>query len=146
MSNDTTKASEIVFSPRLLAVLAAINPVLLLAVGFVLNRGIDSAKLKIEQNQAQIQDLKTAAETSSINARIQVDKVKVIQDFLHDLPEIDGFHLFHDYSFVTFSTRRSKPLGCRLKPFTLARVATTWTSWSTKSHGASSTMRRCALR
>lgn len=85
MSNDITKASEIVFWPRLLAVLAAINPVLLLLVGFFLNRGIDSAKLKIEQNQAQIQDLKTAAETSSINTRTQVDKVKVIQDFLAEL-------------------------------------------------------------
>ncbi len=85
MPNEITKTSENVSWPRLLAVLAAINPILLLVVGFVLNRGIDSAKLKIEQNQAQIQDLKTAAETSSINARIQVDKVKVIQDFLAEL-------------------------------------------------------------
>src|SRR5215467_6810626 len=46
-------------------------------------------------------------------------------DAAHDVPEIDGFHLVHDYSFVTFSTRRSKPLGCRLKPFRLVRVATT---------------------
>jgi hypothetical protein len=85
VANDMVRISEIVFSPRLLAVLAAINPILLLVVGIVLNRGIDSAKLKIEQNQAQIQDLKTAAETSSIHARIQVDKVKVIQDFLTEL-------------------------------------------------------------
>jgi hypothetical protein len=83
--NDVGKVSESVFWPRVLAVLAAINPILLLVIGFVLNRGIDSAKLKIEQNQAQIQDLKTSAETSSINARIQVDKVKVIQDFLAEL-------------------------------------------------------------
>lgn len=85
MPNDIGKASESVSWSRVQAALAAINPVLLLVVGFVLNRDIDSAKLKIEQNQAQIQDLKTSAETSSIHARIQVDKVKVIQDFLAEL-------------------------------------------------------------
>ena len=85
MSNDASKVSEPAFWPRVLTLLAAVNPILLLVVGFVLNRGIDSAKLQIEQNKAQIQDLKTSAETSSINARIQVDKVKVIQDFLTEL-------------------------------------------------------------
>src|SRR5215831_7470063 len=67
-------------------------------------------------------------------------------DRAHDLTQVDCFHLVHDYSFVTFSTRRSKPLGCRRKPLTLARVATTWTSWSTNTIGASSTIRRWALR
>jgi len=85
MPNEIGSVSESSFWPRLVGFAAAMNPILLLVVGFVLNRGIDSAKLQIEQNRAQIQDLKTAAETSSINARIQVDKVKVIQDFLGEL-------------------------------------------------------------
>src|SRR5262249_56994601 len=63
-------------------------------------------------------------------------------DRADDLSQVDGFHLVHDYSFVTFSTRRSKPLGCRRKPFTLARVATTRTSWPTTTIVASSTLRR----
>ena len=85
MSINTTKPSESVFWPRLLSFLPAINPLLLLVVGAVLNSGIDSAKVKIEENKSEIQNLKTAAETSSINARIQVDKVKVIADFLGEL-------------------------------------------------------------
>ena len=85
VSTDTATPSESVFWPRLLTFLPAINPVLLLVVGAVLNSGIDSAKVKIEENKSEIQNLKTAAETSSINARIQVDKVKVIADFLGEL-------------------------------------------------------------
>src|SRR5215467_15887514 len=92
--------------------------------------------------------LATTRDEGDAVGRLPQDRVGAtrVADAAHDLAQIDGFHLVHGYSFVTFSTRRSKPLGCRWKPFTLARVATTWTSWSTKSHGASSTMRRCALR
>jgi hypothetical protein len=85
MPSEIGNVSESTFWPRVLGFAAAMNPILLLVVGFVLNRGIDNAKLQIEQNKAQIEDLKTAAETSSINARIQVDKVKIIQDFLGEL-------------------------------------------------------------
>jgi len=72
--------------------LAALNPVILLVVGFVLHRNIDEAKvqidqakLQIEENSARLSDLKTAAEASSIVVHDRVDKVKVITDFINDL-------------------------------------------------------------
>ena len=72
-----------------LQVLAGLNPVLLLVIGFVLNHSIDQAKVQIEENTARVNDLKTAAETSSIVARERVDKVKVISDFINDLTGTD---------------------------------------------------------
>jgi hypothetical protein len=81
------------------ALLAALNPVLLLVIGVVLNSGIertkasiDLAKIEIEKTKAQIEvnsaglrDLKTTAETATIAVHDRVDKVKVISDFLNDL-------------------------------------------------------------
>ena len=83
--SDAGQTQDSLLSSRVIALLTVMNPILLLVMGAVLNKGIDNAKLEISKSQAQIQDLKTAAETSSINARIQVDKVKVIQDFLSEL-------------------------------------------------------------
>lgn len=85
MANERDVLPSGVFWSRLLSLLPALNPLLLLVVGFVLNSEINSAKQKIEQNLAEIQALKTEAETSSIKSRIQVDKVKVVQDFLEAL-------------------------------------------------------------
>ena len=74
------------------AVLAALNPVLLIALGYILNSRLERAKLAIEQtkvqieeNGAKLQDLETAAETATIAVHDRVDKVKVISDFLNDL-------------------------------------------------------------
>src|SRR5262245_3933452 len=83
--SDAGQTQDSLLSSRVIALLKVMNPILLLVMGAVLNKGIDNAKLEISKSQAQIQDLKTSAETSSINARIQVDKVKVIQDFLAEL-------------------------------------------------------------
>src|SRR5262249_40436913 len=83
--SDAGQTQDSLLSSRVIALLTVMNPILLLVMGAVLNKGIDNAKLEISKSQAQIQDLKTAAETSSINARIQVDKVKVILDFLSEL-------------------------------------------------------------
>ena len=73
-------------------ILAALNPILLLAIGYFLNSGIERTKVAIEQtkvqieeNSAKLQDLKTAAETATIAVHDRVDKVKVISDFLNDL-------------------------------------------------------------
>ncbi|MDT9002274.1 hypothetical protein RQP53_23540 [Paucibacter sp. APW11] len=70
---------------RVLAWLAALNPLLLLLVGYWLNHGIDKARLGIERQKAEIEALKAAADTSSVYTKTQVDKVKVIGDFLNDL-------------------------------------------------------------
>ena len=70
----------------------ALNPVLLLVIGYFLNAGIEKTKAQIEMTRAQIEensarllDLKTAAETSTIALHERVDKIKVIGDFLNDL-------------------------------------------------------------
>ena len=69
--------------------ITALNPVLLLVVGFFLNSEIQSARLALDQNKAQIDentakisDLKVAAETATIELGQRVDKVGVIRDFL----------------------------------------------------------------
>jgi hypothetical protein len=74
------------------ALVAALNPVLLLVIGYFLNAGIERNKVQIEQtrlqieeNSAKLADLKTAAETATIAVHDRVDKVKVISDFLNDL-------------------------------------------------------------
>lgn len=85
MADTGVKSADGGLWTRLPALLAAANPVLLLVVGVYLNSSIDSAKLQIQENSARLLDLKTAAETSSITARIRVDKVKVIGDFINDL-------------------------------------------------------------
>src|SRR5689334_23619224 len=79
--------------------------------------------------------LATARDEGDAVGRLPQDRVGAARgaDAAHDLPEIDGFHLVHDYSFVTFSTRKSKPLRCSLQPITLTRVATTGTAASTTS-------------
>jgi hypothetical protein len=77
--------SESVFWSRLQSLLPVLNPLLVLVVGFVLNNEIITTKQKIDQNLIEIQALKTEAETSGIKSRIQVDKVKVVQDFLEAL-------------------------------------------------------------
>jgi len=76
--------------------LAALNPVILLVVGFVLHRNIDEAKvqidqakLQLEENSAKLADLKTAAEASSIVVHDRVDKVKVISEFTDNLTSTD---------------------------------------------------------
>jgi hypothetical protein len=73
-------------------ILSALNPVLLVGIGYFLNAGIERTKVEIEQTKVQIEansaglrDLKTAAETSTIAVHDRVDKVKVISDFLNDL-------------------------------------------------------------
>lgn len=65
--------------------LTALNPILLLVGGWYVNANIESAKLEIAAASARIQDLRTAAEANSIAARMRVDKVKVISDFLGEL-------------------------------------------------------------
>lgn len=84
---------------HLSAVMSAVNPLLLLVVGYVLNAGINDANSKIaeqkvaidqqrvaiEQQKSAIDQLKTSAETASVTTRTQVDKAKVISDFLNDL-------------------------------------------------------------
>lgn len=85
MTNERDPRPESVFWSRLQSLLPALTPLLVLVVGYVLNSEISKTKLKIEQNMAEIQTLKTEAETSSIKSRIQVDKVKVVQDFLEAL-------------------------------------------------------------
>jgi hypothetical protein len=74
----------------------ALNPVLLLVIGYFLNAGIETtkaeiekAKVEIQANSARLSDLKTAAETSTIALHERVDKVKVISDFLNDLSGTD---------------------------------------------------------
>ena len=76
--------------------LAALNPVILLIVGYVLHHNIDEAKvqidqtkLQIEENSAKLADLKIAAEASSIVVHDRVDKVKVISEFTDNLTSTD---------------------------------------------------------
>lgn len=74
----------------------ALNPVLLLVIGYFLNSGIERTKAQIEITKARIEensqrllDLKTSEETSTIALHERVDKVKVISDFLNDLSGTD---------------------------------------------------------
>ena len=74
------------------SVITALNPILLLIVGYVLNLGIEHNKRELEKNKVELEktsleisNLKTAAETASITIQQRVDKVKVISDFLNDL-------------------------------------------------------------
>ena len=78
------------------AAITALNPLLLLVVGYVLNHGLDQNKAEIEKNKAEVEratreiiNLKTTAETSSIVLQQRVDKVKVISDFLEVLSGAD---------------------------------------------------------
>jgi hypothetical protein len=71
------------------AVISALNPILLLVVGYVLNHGIDQNKAEIEKSTREISNLKTTAETSSLVLQQRVDKVKVISDFLDVLSGAD---------------------------------------------------------
>ena len=70
---------------RVTAVLAVLNPVTLLVVGWLLNSSIEQAKLKLAENSTKLADLKTSAETATIVLGQRVDKVAVIRDFLNDL-------------------------------------------------------------
>lgn len=77
---------------KLPAIMATINPVLLLVIGYFLNAGIERTKIEIaqtrvqiEENSAKLQDLKTSAETDTILIHARVDKVQVIRDFINDL-------------------------------------------------------------
>lgn len=70
---------------RWLQLLAALTPILVVCVGAWLNGGINSTRQQIDSQAVQIQALKTAAETTSVNIKTQVDKVRVIADFLNDL-------------------------------------------------------------
>ena len=81
---------------RFLNVISALNPVLLLVVGYFLNTSLEhtraevsATKQKLEENSAQLANLKLAAETSSIALQQRVDKVKVISDFLKELTSDD---------------------------------------------------------
>jgi hypothetical protein len=76
----------------MLTLLAALNPILLLVIGYVLNAGIDRNKAEITLTKAkldaaseQIANLKTIAETSNLELQQRINKVKVISDFLVDL-------------------------------------------------------------
>lgn len=90
MSVDAAKPSEGVVWPRLLALLPALNPVLVLVVGALLNGNINSTKQQLDQKLSEIQALKTEAETLNIKAQTQVNRVKVVQDFLDALSGPDG--------------------------------------------------------
>ncbi len=70
---------------RVSVLISALNPILLLVIGFYLNRGIEGTKLQIAENSARLSDLKTAAEASAITTQTRMDKVKVISDFINDL-------------------------------------------------------------
>lgn len=70
---------------RVTAILAALNPVTLLVMGWFLNSSIEQAKLKLAENSTKLADLKTSAETATIVLGQRVDKVAVIRDFLNDL-------------------------------------------------------------
>jgi hypothetical protein len=77
---------------RTLTLVTALNPILLLVVGYVLNAGIERnkaeislAKAKIDATSEQIANLKTIAETSTLELQQRINKVKVISDFLVDL-------------------------------------------------------------
>ena len=79
-------------SGAFVGVLTALNPILLLVVGYVLNLGIENNRRELEKSKAELEkttqeisNLKTAAETASISLQQRVDKVKVISDFLNDL-------------------------------------------------------------
>jgi len=99
MPSDETRSAAPDLWSRLSTVMAAINPLLLLVVGYVLNAGINDANSKIadqkvaidrqriaiEQQKSAIDQLKTSAETASVTTRTQVEKAKVISDFLNDL-------------------------------------------------------------
>jgi len=73
----------------LVSVLAALNPLLLLVVGYFLNSGIQKTKDELERTTAQIANLKTDAEIASIHLQQRVEKVKVISGFFADLSGAD---------------------------------------------------------
>ncbi|MGM9516748.1 hypothetical protein ACS5PK_21040 [Roseateles sp. DB2] len=77
-SQDSEPASLGAFA-RWLQLLAALTPILVVCVGAWINVGINSARQQIDS-----QALKTAAGTTSVNIKTQVDKVRVIADFLSD--------------------------------------------------------------
>jgi hypothetical protein len=62
----------------LIGLLAAVNPVVVIVVGHFLQNAI-------AENTTQINNLKTAAETQSIQLQQNVDKAKVIKDWVGDL-------------------------------------------------------------
>jgi len=66
-----------------LGVIAALNPILVLVVGFYLNR-------QVSENSKQISDLKSATEINALSLQQQIDKSKVISTFLDDLVGPDG--------------------------------------------------------
>ena len=68
-----------------LAVLSVLNPLIVLVVGWMLNANINQQNLALQQQKATIDQLKTSAETVGLNTKNQIDKVKVIEDFLNDL-------------------------------------------------------------
>lgn len=69
--------------------IAALNPLLLLVVGYVLNLGIQENKNELERNTAQIAALKADAEIASIKLQQRVEKAKVITAFFADLAGAD---------------------------------------------------------
>lgn len=71
--------------PRVITLIAALNPVVLLVVGWFLNSGIEQNRLKLAENSSKLADLKTSAETATIVLGQRVDKVAVIREFLNDL-------------------------------------------------------------
>lgn len=69
--------------------MAALNPLLLLVVGYVLNLGIQENRNELERNTAQIAALKADAEIASIKLQQRVEKAKVITAFFADLAGAD---------------------------------------------------------
>ena len=77
---------------QLSSLLSALNPLLVLIVGYILNSEIQSARLVLDRNKAQIDentakiaDAKVMAETATEELGQRVDKVGVIRDFLTHL-------------------------------------------------------------
>lgn len=75
-SQDSEPASLGAFA-RWLQLLAALTPILVVCVGAWINVGINSARQQIDSQAL-------AAGTTSVNIKTQVDKVRVIADFLSD--------------------------------------------------------------
>jgi hypothetical protein len=70
-------------STLVVGAIAALNPILVLIVGFILDR-------QVRENARQISDLKTATEVRTLALQQQIDKSKVIGSFLDDLAGPDG--------------------------------------------------------
>ena len=92
MADETPSTPRPDLLSRMPALMTALNPVLLLVIGYFLNAGITDAnneiakqKVAIEELKGKAEELRTKADAASIATKTQVEKVNVILKLIEDL-------------------------------------------------------------